>query len=80
MPLTSRVVSSGAVDSAAIADGSIVNADVNASAAIALSKLAAVTASKALVSDGSGFASAATTTSTEIGYVSGVTSDRKSVV
>lgn len=74
MPLTSRVVSSGAVDSAAIADGSIVNADVNASAAIALSKLAAVTASKALVSDGSGFASAATTTSTEIGYVSGVTS------
>ena len=54
--------------------GVIVNADVNASAAIAVSKLAAVTASRALVSDGSGFVSPATTTSTEIGYVNGVTS------
>lgn len=53
---------------------SIVNADINASAAIALSKLAATTASRALVSDGSGFVSAATTTATEIGYVNGVTS------
>lgn len=52
----------------------IVNADVHATAAIALSKLAAVTASRALVSDGSGFVSAATTTATEIGYVNGVTS------
>jgi hypothetical protein len=33
-----------------------------------------VTASRALVSDGSGLVSAATTTSTEIGYVNGVTS------
>ena len=37
-----------------IAAGSIVNADVNASAAIALSKLAALTASKPVVTDGSG--------------------------
>ncbi len=58
----------------AIGSGVIVNADVNASAAIALSKLAATTASRALVSDGSGFVSAATTTATEIGYVNGVTS------
>ena len=58
----------------AIAAGVIVNADVNSSAAIALSKLAALTASRALVSDGSGFISAATTTATEIGYVNGVTS------
>lgn len=57
-----------------IGSGVIVNADVNASAAIAVSKLAAVTASRALVSDGSGFISAATTTATEIGYVNGVTS------
>lgn len=57
-----------------IDSGVIVNADVNASAAIALSKLAATTASRALVSDGSGFVSAATTTATEIGYVNGVTS------
>ena len=37
-----------------IAAGSIVNADVNASAAIAVSKLAALTASKPVVTDGSG--------------------------
>jgi hypothetical protein len=35
----------------------LVNADVNASAAIAYSKLAALTASRVLVSDGSGFVS-----------------------
>lgn len=57
-----------------IASGVIVNDDVNASAAIALSKLAATTASRALVSDGSGFVSASAVTSTELGYVSGVTS------
>ena len=58
----------------AIGNGVIVNADVNVSAAIAVSKLAAITASRAVVSDGSGFISPATTTSTEIGYVNGVTS------
>lgn len=52
----------------------VTNAHVNSSAAIALNKLAATTASRALVSDGSGFVSPATTTSTEIGYVNGVTS------
>lgn len=52
----------------------IVNADVSPSAAIALTKLAATTVSRALVSDASGFITAATTTSTEIGFVSGVTS------
>lgn len=54
--------------------GAIVNADVNASAALAFSKMAALTASRALVSDGSGVVSVATTTATEIGYVNGVTS------
>jgi len=54
--------------------GGILNADINASAAIAVSKLAALTASRAMVTDGSGFAAAATTTATEIGYVNGVTS------
>lgn len=57
-----------------VTDLGIANAQVSASAAIALSKLAATTASRALVSDGSGFVSAATTTATEIGYVNGVTS------
>lgn len=52
----------------------LANANVAAAAAIAYSKLAALTASRALVSDGSGFVSVATTTSTEIGYVNGVTS------
>lgn len=54
--------------------GSIVNADVNASAAIAYSKLAALTASRALVSDGSGFVSVSSVTGTELGHLSGVTS------
>ena len=52
----------------------IENADIKAAAAIAVNKLAATTASRALVSDGSGFISAATTTATEINYVNGVTS------
>ena len=52
----------------------IENANIKAAAAIAVNKLAAATASRALVSDGSGFVSAATTTATEIGYVNGVTS------
>lgn len=52
----------------------IENADIKAAAAIALNKLAATTASRALVSDASGFVSAAATTATELGYVSGVTS------
>lgn len=54
---------------------SIVNADINSSAAIDLGKLATVTASRALVSNGSGFVSAhGSTTATEIGHLSGVTS------
>lgn len=57
-----------------IVAGLVVNADVDAAAAIALSKLAATTASRALVSDASGFISASSVTSTELGYVSGVTS------
>lgn len=62
------------------ADGSgnsitnIENADIKAAAAIAVNKLAAVTASRALASDGSGFITPATTTATELGYVNGVTS------
>jgi hypothetical protein len=57
-----------------IVAGSLVNADVSASAAIDMSKLAALTVSRALVSDGSGVVSVSAVTSTELGYVSGVTS------
>jgi len=52
---------------------SIVNADISASAAIALTKLATVTASRALVSDGSGNISAASTTATQLGYLASAT-------
>ncbi len=52
----------------------IANANIKSAAAIALNKLAATTASRALVSDALGFVTASATTSTEIGHVSGVTS------
>lgn len=78
--------------------GSILNADVNSSAAIARSKLAsgsgfrvvtndtsgvmtdaaAITASRVLVSDANGIPTHATPTTTEINYVSGVTSSIQS--
>jgi hypothetical protein len=59
---------------AAIGSGVIVNADVNSSAAIAFSKMADLTASRLLVSDGSGDVSVSAVTSTEAGYLDGVTS------
>jgi len=52
----------------------IENADISASAAIAFSKMANLTASKALQSDGNGDVSASGVTNTELGYLSGVTS------
>lgn len=53
----------------------IENADIKAAAAIAVNKLAALTASEAVVTDGSGFLASATGVSaTELGYVNGVTS------
>lgn len=68
------IVVSGSGATWSIDAGVILNADINASAAITLSKLAAMTASRAVVSDASGFLIPATTTSTEIGYLNGVTS------
>jgi hypothetical protein len=60
---------------AAIGSGVIVDADVNSGAAIAWSKMANLTASRALYSGGSGDVSAhASVTSTELGYLDGVTS------
>lgn len=55
--------------------GVITNADINSAAAVTLSKLAPVTASRALASDGSGVISATSVTSTELGYLSGATSN-----
>lgn len=79
LSLASSIVNSDVSASAAIAysklnlSTSIVNADISASAAIALSKLATVTASRALVSDGSGVVSASAVTSTELALLSGRT-------
>jgi hypothetical protein len=51
------------------------NNEIKAAAAIAVNKLAATTASRALVSDGSGFLTAhGSTTATEVGFVNGLTS------
>lgn len=52
----------------------IENANVAASAAIAFSKMEALTADRALITDGSGFVSASAVTATELGYLDGVTS------
>jgi len=52
----------------------IENDNIKASAAIELSKLEALTVSRVVETDGSGELSASTVTSTELGYVSGVTS------
>lgn len=70
----SASIGTGAVTTTGILDGTIANADVSTSAAIAMSKLAGLTVSKALASDSSGVVAATSVTSTELGYVSGVTS------
>lgn len=54
--------------------GSVVNADISNSAAIDYSKLAALTASRALQSSAGGVIEPSAVTSTELGYLSGVTS------
>jgi hypothetical protein len=54
--------------------GALVDADLSGTAAISWSKLASTTADRAIISDGSGGLSPSTVTSTELGYVSGVTS------
>lgn len=56
-----------------IANNAITNVKVSTTAAIAVSKLAALTVSKAVQTDSSGFLQASTVTSTELGYLSGVT-------
>ena len=63
--------SSGVV---AIGSGVIVDADVNASAAIAFSKMENLTASRALYSDSNGDVTVSDVTSTELGYLDGVSS------
>lgn len=57
-----------------ISSGVIVDADINASAAIALSKLATLTASRVPVLDGSGFLTASSITATTLSYLDATSS------
>jgi len=72
--LTGDVTASAGSNVTEIGTGVIVNADVAAGAAIALSKLGTTAANRAVTTNGSGNIGAAVTTSTEISYVNGVTS------
>jgi hypothetical protein len=57
-----------------ISTGAIVNLDINAAAGINFTKMESLTVSRALVTNSSGIVTPSSTTATEIGYVSGVTS------
>jgi hypothetical protein len=63
-----------------VATGGIADNEIASGAAIAFSKMAALTANLALVSDGSGVVTPSAVTSTELGYVSGVTSALQSQI
>lgn len=62
-----------------ITAGAIVNADINASAAIAWSKMAALTASRVMITDASGFATTSFAT-TVLNYVATLTSDAQAQI
>lgn len=63
------------IDAANNTISNISNTEIKAAAAIAVNKLAALTASRAVISDGSGFLTQSAVTSTELAHLSGVTSD-----
>ena len=71
---TSDTLTNKSIDSDNNTITNIVNADIKSSAAIAFSKMATLTASRALVSSGDGELEVSAVTSTEIGYLDGVTS------
>lgn len=71
--ITSAEIATNAVGTAEIANDAVTTAKI-LNGNVTYAKLATTTASRALVSDGSGVITPATTTSTEIGYVNGVTS------
>jgi len=68
-----RVLTNKSIDADNNTITNIANDEIKAAAAIALNKLAAVTASKALVSDASGFVSASATTAAQIALLAGLT-------
>jgi hypothetical protein len=71
---SSQTLTNKTIDSDNNTITNIVNADIKSSAAIAFSKMADLTASRALVSDSNGDVSVSDVTSTEIGYLDGVSS------
>jgi hypothetical protein len=58
----------------------LADANISGSAAIGLSKLAALATSRALVSDGSGVIGVSAVTSTELGYIQGLTSSAQTQI
>ena len=71
---TSDTLTNKSIDSDNNTITNIVNADIKAAAAISFSKMENLTVSRALVSDSNGDVSISAVTSTEIGYLDGVTS------
>lgn len=71
---TAATLTNKSIDADANTITNIEDADIKSGANIAVNKLASVTASRALESDGSGKLSASSVTSTELGYLSGVSS------
>ena len=71
----SQTLTNKSIDSDNNTITNIVNADIKSAAAIAFSKMADLSTSRLLVSDGSGDVSASAVTSTEAGYLDGVTSN-----
>jgi len=72
--VTQAKIADDAVGADELAANAVVNASVASGAAIAFSKMADLTTNRALVSDGSGDVSVSAVTSTEIGYLDGVSS------
>ena len=72
--ITQAKVANDAIGADELASNAVVNASVASGAAIAFSKMANLTTARALVSDGNGDVSVSAVTSTEIGYLDGVTS------
>jgi hypothetical protein len=72
--IVNSMLADDAVGADELAANAVVNASVASGAAIAFSKMADLTASRALVSDANGDVSVSAVTSTEVGYLDGVTS------